>query len=390
MLYIFAKYLVRSGLFFFCKKIVFSDRKTLGRQGPLLLACNHPNSFFDALLLGAYFNRPVHFLARGDAFRNPWAAKILTALKAIPIYRLREGKEYLALNDATFERCTAILKQGGIVLIFTEGLCLNQWKLRPLKKGTARIALNVWKEEPMQQRFTILPVSFNYSSFKSFSKNVVIHFGAPISHNQILRGASEAEQILELNRQIFTELEKGMLIDENDAGSIQFLLSNTNSSQDDKSSLLYNLKQRLYQLRLQQAKKLFSKLNDNKVYPPGKFGFVFTCIEVIVLLAPATVGLVLNLPVYLPLKSFIKKKTGGTVFYHSALFTVLIITYPIYVFLVSMVLTFLLPSISFWMWILAIATTVFCARVFVDLITGLRNYVAFSKAERRLVETFLD
>lgn len=129
MLYTFVKCLVRSGLLLYCRKIVFTNRSLLKEKGPLLLACNHPNSFFDAVLLGAFFKQPVHFLARGDAFKDPLASKILKALKLIPIYRLREGKEYLALNDATFERCTEILKEGGIVLIFSEGLCENKWQL---------------------------------------------------------------------------------------------------------------------------------------------------------------------------------------------------------------------------------------------------------------------
>jgi len=164
-LYYFIKSWVRLGLLFFCSKIVISNRNVLNERGPLLLACNHPNSFFDAVLLGALFKNPVHFLARGDAFKNPIAKKILTVLKAIPIYRLSEGKEYLALNDTAFERCNRILRDGGIVLIFSEGLCLNQWELRPLKKGSARIAINAWKQEAISKAFRVLPVSLNYNSF---------------------------------------------------------------------------------------------------------------------------------------------------------------------------------------------------------------------------------
>ncbi len=164
-MYYFIKSWVRAGLQFFCRKVVISNRNVLNAKGLLLLACNHPNSFFDAVLLGALFKNPVHFLARGDAFKNPIAKKILTTLKAIPIYRLSEGKEYLALNDTAFERCNRILRDRGIVLIFSEGLCLNQWELRPLKKGSAKIAINAWKQEAISKAFRVLPVSLNYNSF---------------------------------------------------------------------------------------------------------------------------------------------------------------------------------------------------------------------------------
>ena len=387
MLYIFTKYLVRAGLFFFCRRIVFSDTKVLQKHGPLLLACNHPNSFFDALLLGAFFNKPVHFLARGDAFKNPWAVKILTALKAIPIYRLREGKQYLALNDATFEKCTAILKEGGIVLIFTEGLCLHQWKLRPLKKGTARIAVNVWKDEEMQQRFRVLPVSFNYSSFKSFGKNVVIHFGNPLGYNQPLNQATEAEQMLELNRNISAELEKGMLIEENDDGSVRFLLSNLNTRKNDEASLINFLQQRLLKLRSSQLEPSFLKLSENKVYPSGNVEMMLTLIALVFLAAPAIIGFALNLPLYLPLQSFLKKKTEGTVFYHSALFVVLIITYPIYTLLLGLLLSLIWPSVSFWIWVMYIPTTAFCASVFFDKAIAIKNYLSLSGDDRKIIES---
>ena len=365
---------------------MFSDTKLLAKPGPILLACNHPNSFFDAMLLGAYFKKPIHFLARGDAFRNPLVVKILTALKAIPIYRLREGKEYLALNDATFKKCTAILKEGGIVLIFTEGLCLHQWKLRPLKKGTARIALNVWKDEEMQQRFTVLPVSFNYSSFKSFGKNVVIHFGNPIGYNQLLHQAAEAEQILELNRKIAAELARGMLIEENDDGSVRFLLSNLNTTKNDKVSLINLLQKRLQQLRSFQAEQSLQKLNENKVYPPGTIGMMLAIIAIVLLAAPAIIGFVLNLPLYLPLQSILKKKTAGTVFYHSAFFVLLIITYPIYSLLSGLLLSLIWPSGSFWIWVFIIPITAFCASVFFDKFIAVKNYLSLSGKERKVME----
>ncbi len=55
------------------------------------MACNHPNSFLDAIIIGAHFKRPVHFLARGDVFKHPLSKAILIRLKVIPIYRLSEG-----------------------------------------------------------------------------------------------------------------------------------------------------------------------------------------------------------------------------------------------------------------------------------------------------------
>ena len=66
-----------------------------------MLVANHPNSFLDAVLIGAAIHRPTHFLARGDAFNHKTAAKILSSLNMLPVFRLSEGKENLLKNTVT-------------------------------------------------------------------------------------------------------------------------------------------------------------------------------------------------------------------------------------------------------------------------------------------------
>src|SRR5690606_5629210 len=113
-----------------CGKIDFDTTGMYSGQQPLILACSHPNSFFDALVMGAYHPRQLHFLARGDAFKHPRAAKALRLLNMIPIYRLSEGKENLDNNKHTFEQCMKVLKHKGAILIFSEGISINEWTLR--------------------------------------------------------------------------------------------------------------------------------------------------------------------------------------------------------------------------------------------------------------------
>ena len=99
-----------------------------------------------------------------------------------PVYRVSEGVENLNSNYETFENCKKIFREKGIVLIFSEGKCINEWHLRPLKKGTARLAINSWEENiPLE----VLPVGINYSSFRRFGKNVIINFGNIITQEDI-------------------------------------------------------------------------------------------------------------------------------------------------------------------------------------------------------------
>ena len=303
----------------------------------MLLACNHPNSFFDALILGSFFKQPVHFLARGDAFKNPLARKILSALNAIPIYRLKEGKEYLALNDNTFDRCLKILQSGGIVLIFSEGLCLNQWDLRPLKKGTARIAITAWKHPSIKDIFSVLPVSLNYSSFTRFSKTVIINFGNPIQHEHLLSGKNEAEQIVELNKIIYSHLEDGMLVERQNASVAELLLRNTQMFSASSSGNIPRLKFIQEKIYDRGVEKVFNRLAGSKKLSLRKGDQLINILFILLLFIPAIAGLSIHLPFYLPIKKLIRNKTNGTVFYHSALFGVLIIIYPFYLIILSIV-----------------------------------------------------
>ena len=118
----------------YCSKTVVNFNTNTSYNYPKIIGANHPNSFFDAIVIAVNYPKPIYFLARGDAFNSPLIAKFLTALHLIPIYRLTEGKKNLGKNEDTFKRCIELLKQNQTILIFSEGLCVNEWRLRPLKK----------------------------------------------------------------------------------------------------------------------------------------------------------------------------------------------------------------------------------------------------------------
>jgi 1-acyl-sn-glycerol-3-phosphate acyltransferase len=382
-LYYLIKSWVRAGLLFYCGKVVINNRNILNERGPLLLACNHPNSFFDAILLGALFKNPVHFLARGDAFKNPIAKKILTALNAIPIYRLSEGKEYLALNDAIFERCNQILKDKGIVLIFSEGLCVNQWELRPLKKGSARIAINAWNQEVISKTFRVLPVSLNYNSFTIFWKKIIIEFGEPIIRSETFITANEAGQIRHFNRLLYSRLKKGILTD-NNISVVQFLLSNTALVKDSSKPVSY-LKTVKAKLTSDILKKEFHNFFNSKRLALNTTSFINNLLLSVLLFIPALTGVLIHLPVYLPLKKFIKNKTEGKVFYDSTLFAALLIIYPFYVLLLTVLCSILISPLC----LLLVIAFPFFALIYLywkDCFVSVINYFKMQKNERKAVQ----
>ena len=214
MLYSFVKIIARLALPIYCRDLTINKKELLKHKGPLLLAVNHPNSFLDAIILCTLFDGTVYSLARGDAFKNKMAAKILTLFKMFPVYRVSEGVENMEENYKTFDLCKDIFKQNGIVLIFSEGRCINEWHLRPLKKGTARLAISSW-EDGIDLK--VLPVAINYSSFKKFGKNIKLFFGDVISKEDIHYKDTHGNAVRQFNETLKVQLNKYVFeIDDND------------------------------------------------------------------------------------------------------------------------------------------------------------------------------
>ena len=359
MFYTILQFFIRLALQLFCRKITFSNKAILNSKGPLLLACNHPNSFLDAIIIGSQFNQPVHYLARGDAFKNPLIKRLLSAIKMMPIYRLSEGREYLALNDATFDSCKNILLQGGIVLIFSEGLCEHKWQLQPLKKGTARIAFAAWSEPLISDYFKVQPVSLNYHSFTNFGKQLVVHFGEEITREQVLLDANEGERIQQFNVLLAAQLLDGMLVSNNDETIVQDLITNHQYLTKNSSTTIKELK------ALQNNPETI----EYKIQSSKQQQIFSTILLVIILLVPAIIGFALHAPLYYLIKKIIRQKTKGSVFYDSVLFGFLLISYPIYWMAINIISILFISNCYVQIVLLLMPLLAWCTTVFKSKLT---------------------
>lgn len=281
MLYRLLKFFIRPALFIFCRRVIISRPEMLREKGPLLLACNHPNSFLDAIILDLLFDQPIWSLARGDVFKNKFFVRLLTSLKIMPVYRTSEGVENLSTNYKTFDACLSIFKQNGVVLIFSEGKCINEWHLRSLKKGTARLAIKCWQENiPLK----VLPVGINYSSFYRFGKNVYLNFGEMITASSIDLNGPDGLRHQAFNQRLNTALQQ----------------------------LVFEIPKKNKQLQ------------QEKLTVPTPF------FKKLALALPAIPGFLLHLPLYLPVQSFTWKKAKHNGHYDSILVALLILIYPLY------------------------------------------------------------
>ena len=291
MLYSLIKFPARIALHFYCRKLIINNKAYLESKGPLLIAANHPNSFLDAIIVDTLFKQPVTALTRGDVFKNKIVSKILHSLNMLPVYRVSEGVENLEFNYSTFDACNEIFNHNGIVLIFSEGGCTNEWHLRPLKKGTSRLALKAWQQGiPLE----VLPLGINYSSFRKFGKTLCLNFGAVIKKEDIKEPLNSGMAMVSFNKLLEQQLEQLVFeIPKNDKESI---------------------------------KRHFD-------YPVSTW-------KKIVLFLPATLGYLVHFPLHYFAKSIVKKNPNDH--YDSIIVGILFFLYPVFLLLIALLFYFTL------------------------------------------------
>ena len=300
--------MVRLAMLIFCRRIIINKPGFLKTKGPLLLACNHPNSFLDATILATLFKEPVYSLTRGDVFKKPFHRRILESLKMFPVYRTSEGAENLGINYETFDECKRVFRKDGLVLIFSEAKSVNEWHLRPLRKGTARLSFGSWEENiPLE----VLPVGINYSSFRRFSKNVFINFGEIISKKDFDLDAADGKRNLAFN---------------------------------------LRLKEQFHQLVFEINKTDVQKQKRVLQRKPSPFAKIL-------LFIPAAIGCLVHAPLYIPIKNFTHKKTVNNDHYDSILVVLLLFIYPVCVVLLALVMVLLTNNPVFWLLIVLLPFT---------------------------------
>ena len=179
--YAFTWAFVRPAIHIFYKKIEINNPQNFPEKGAVFICSNHVNAFMDPVSVQLNSRRQIFSLARGDAFKKPVMNWLLTQWKVIPIYRLSEGAENLKKNDYSFSTSKEVLMNGNALVIYPEAICVQERRLRKLKKGAARIAFAVEEETGFRSNMVVLPIGLNYSSPKKFRSKLLMNFGTPIS-----------------------------------------------------------------------------------------------------------------------------------------------------------------------------------------------------------------
>lgn len=211
--------LARIALTTYFRKIYFSNAQVIPKNKPVIIAANHPSAFLEPCILAVLLPRPLHFLVRGDFFSKPLFDKILRSLHMLPIFRMKDGGyQKIKNNFSTFDKCYATLEEGRVIMILAEGTTKHEKRLRPLKKGTGRLAFGTLEKYP-DLDLQIIPVGVNYSNSDAFRSRAMIEFGQPISAQDYYQKYKDDANtgIKELTKDLRTALEKHVIRIENRA-----------------------------------------------------------------------------------------------------------------------------------------------------------------------------
>lgn len=305
--------------FLYFRKLRVTGLKNIPVKGPLIYAVNHQNALLDPLVVHSVSWRNPYFLTRADIFNNKFVDKFLRGVKMLPIYRIKDGFDSIKMNEAIFESAKEILTNGGVVGIFPEGSHSLLYKMRPLKKGIARIAFMTEEAADFNLNVQIIPIGIHYESHSSPKGRTLVSYGKPIN-------VSDYKQIYKQDQnKAFNELLKEI------SDRIKMLILNIESKDYDRVYKTYKYK-RVYKINLKNQLKADQALVDS-IKHGGKFEETSDRKNLLLQVLGISIRMLWNMAHFIPksiIDLIVEKKVKDPHFYGTMRFTYSMLIYPVF------------------------------------------------------------
>ena len=158
------------------RSVEVHERYEATESGPQLGVSNHFGGFADPLILVHALDRVPRFIARDVIWRYPLAKQVMEFARAIPVHK-REDKGPKG-NDQMFRSTYAALAEGDLVVIFPEGITVDDPSIAPIKTGAARIALGAHANGV--SGIEIVPIGIHYEDKATLRSKVFVYVGDPL------------------------------------------------------------------------------------------------------------------------------------------------------------------------------------------------------------------
>jgi glycerol-3-phosphate O-acyltransferase/dihydroxyacetone phosphate acyltransferase len=217
LFYHFLKVLVTTASRLFYRRSVLVNMKYLQRDAPCIVVSNHPSTLLDPFNVVTRVRREVFFLANASLFKTSFTNWFLNTFYCIPVERYQDTGGKPLNNEQAFQRSIDFLAKGGRLYVAPEGSSIPEQRLRPVKTGTARIALQAEAAHNFQLQLYILPVGLTYSNPRAFRATMRMEATTPIrvaDYEASFRQDSAAA-VRELTQAIHEGISSGMIDTEN-------------------------------------------------------------------------------------------------------------------------------------------------------------------------------
>lgn len=196
----------------FFRRIELVNSDDLPENSGLIFVSNHPNALIDPMLVFVALPRRVAFLAKHTLFKIPVLGFLIRAVGALPLYRQKDAGADVSKNQQTFTVARELLKSGGAIALFPEGVSHNSPKLLPLKTGTARIALGAVSvgRNPASLDLRVVPVGLFYTNKTTFRSEALLYFGEPFPVLPVELDAADGQAPREAVRELTNKIETAL------------------------------------------------------------------------------------------------------------------------------------------------------------------------------------
>lgn len=192
MLYQLLRWLAGTALRWFYRDVEVDGAEAIPRDGPIILAVNHPNALVDALVVVRLVPRRITLTAKATLFENPVLRVLLRAVGIVPLRRAHDEDTRTpsaptptptpdrSRNADAFRSILDTLERGSAVMIFPEGISHSAPELAPLKTGLARLALAA-RDDRHVRNLVVVPVGLTFERKWAPRTRIFVHVGEPIA-----------------------------------------------------------------------------------------------------------------------------------------------------------------------------------------------------------------
>ncbi len=390
---------------------VITGKENVPQNEPVLFTVNHQNALMDALAILLNIKRQPVFLARQDIFKGKRVINLLTWMKILPVYRIRDGASSLKKNEKIFSLLSQALKKNGAGGIMPEGNHGHQRKLRVFGKGAFRIGFQAQQTIGTDRSVLFVPVGLDFKHYQNFRTDLLINFGKPISILDYMPAYDEDP--IEATNRLRDDLRKGMsevmvdiqsknyydTIQDSREILISHKVANAEVKKSDLAAHFEQEKKMVQTLESAEEKdpefmELYAeKVNEFKVlvkesrlriwlfqrdsYSYGKI--ILQCIGLILALPVFLFGWLHNIVPY-SIPVFYTKKVKDPQFHSSFKFVLAIVLFPVF-YLVIFALSFLFLS-AWWLSLIYLILMPLCGHL------AFKYYIAAKKVFAKIRYNF--